>query len=435
MSFSRVFLVAIVAGSSWLACTDTHEHGADAAQVSAADTVYSCPMHPDYTSDEPGTCPVCSMKLVPVGKGKGATRPEDPSLVHISPERQQQIGVKLAEVVREPARVEVRAVGKVAFDETKITHLHSKVNGWIEDVFVDFVGAPVRKGQPLFTIYSPDLVASQQEYLLALRAKRELGSSSFPRVGEGAESLLEHSRRRLALWDMSTAQIRALERSGEVARTITVSSPASGVVTARAAYHHGRYVTPDLELYTIVGLDSVWVVADVYEYELPHVSVGQPVEVVLPYEPERAPLHGVITFVQPFLDPTTRTVGVRMELPNPGGALRPGSFVNVKLQRELGEALTVPRAAVLETGELQYVFVDRGEGRLEPRKVRAGTEIGGERRVVLEGLREGERVVTAAAFVVDSESRLQGAFDAMVRGPGAAAPAPLTEGGHDPHRH
>jgi Cu(I)/Ag(I) efflux system membrane fusion protein len=397
-------------------------HGSHAG----AERTYTCPMHPGYQSDRPGNCPICAMKLVPFEAGPvteaGASSRSDFPSVHISTERQQQIGIRFASVARQPAAIEVRAVGKVAFDESQITHIHSKVNGWIEEVFVDFVGAPVQEGQPLFTIYSPDLVASQEEYLLALRAQRELGESEFDRIADGSRALVESARRRLLRWDMSAAQIRALEKRGEVSRTVTVSSPSSGVVTERAAYHHGRYVTPELDLYTIVKLDRVWVVASVYEYELPNVAVGQEVEATLPYDPARPPLTGRVSFIQPFLDPATRTVQVRFEFENPDLALKPESFVNVRLRKELGPVLVVPREAVMETGDSQYVFVDRGDGRLEPRAIRAGSEVAGG-RMVLEGLEAGERVVTAANFVVDSESRLKGAFDAM-RSPAARGDAP-----------
>ncbi|MGH7318609.1 MAG: efflux RND transporter periplasmic adaptor subunit, partial [Candidatus Rokuibacteriota bacterium] len=231
-----------------------------------------------------------------------------------------------------------------------------------------------------------------------------------------------NARRRLELWDITPAQIEALERRGEVSRTVTVFSPVSGVVTERAAYHHGRTVTPELDLYTIVDLSRVWVLAEVYEYELPHVSVGQAAEATLPYDPERKPLRGKVTFVSPFLDPKTRTVQVRMEFPNPGLALKPETFVNVALRRDLGPRLIVPTDAVMDTGKTQYVFVDKGEGYLEPRVVKAGPEVAAG-RVIAEGLKEGERVVTAANFILDSESRLKGAFDAMTRPSSAEAPA------------
>ncbi len=439
--------LVVSGGGIWI-----YLHSSSSGDVDAAKQTYYCPMHPSYKSDKPGNCPICSMKLVPLGPASSTTgappesAAEEPkatqsptgmssssgegSSIRITPERQQEIGIRFATVTQKPTTEEIRAVGKVAHDETRIAHVHTKVSGWIEEVFVNFVGATVRKGQPLFTIYSPDLVASQEEYLLALRAEKELGQSSFSRVADGSHSLVEHSRRRLEFWDLTPGQIETLEKRGEVSRTVTVFSPVQGVVTERAVYHHGRTVTPEIDLYTIVDLSSVWILAQVYEYELPHVHVGQAAEAVLPYDPERKPLKGKVTFVQPFLDPATRTVQVRMEFPNPDLALKPETFVNVLLRQELGPRLVVPRDAVMDTGVHQYVFVDKGDGYLEPREVRAGPEVA-EGRIIAEGLREGERVATAANFILDSESRLKGAFDAMTRpspgeGPSAGSGARLT---------
>jgi RND family efflux transporter MFP subunit len=333
--------------------------------------------------------------------------------IRITPERQQQIGVRFTEAALVPAEVELRAVGKVAFDETQIAHVHTKVSGWIEDVFVDFVGAPVKKGQALFTIYSPELVSSQEEYLLALRAKDELAGSSFARVSEGSRALLASARRRLELWDLTPAQIEALEKEGKVSRTVTVASHVSGAVTERAAYHHGRTVTPEMDLYTIVDLSKVWVQAAVYESEGPFVKVGQAAEITLPYA-EQKTLRGRVAFISPFVDPATRTIQVRAEFANPDLALKPDAFVNVVLRRDLGRRLIVPKDAVLDSGTSRYVFVDKGDGYLEPRPVKAGPEVAAG-RVIAEGLEAGERVVTAANFILDSESRLKGAIDAMGR--------------------
>jgi RND family efflux transporter MFP subunit len=349
-----------------------------------------------------------------------------PPAVLITPERQQQIGVKFAVATRVPVRLDIRAAGRVAADERRVAHVHTKVSGWIEEVFVNFVGQPVRRGQPLFTLYSPDLVASQEEYLLALRAQRELAGSSVGQAAEGSRAMVRAARRRLELWDMTPAQIDALEKTGKVSRTVTVFSAVRGVVTERAAYHHGATVTPEMDLYTIVDLSSVWVLAEVYEYEMGAVRVGQTAEIELPYEAARKTLTGRVTFIAPFLDPKTRTAQVRMEFANAGLALKPEAFVNVVLRRDLGARLVVPREAVMDTGERQYVFVDKGEGYLGPRLVKAGPEVE-QGRVIEEGLSEGERVVTAANFILDSESRLRGALEAMGRpaaGPATAAAAP-----------
>lgn len=428
-----VFILALAAllGGLWLVrrAAGDHPHAAEPARQ-----IYYCPMHPSYRSDQPGNCPICSMQLVPLTASapdpakpgaETAAAPAGPPTIRISPERQQQIGVKFATAERRPATVETRAVGKVVYDETRIAHVHTKVGGWIEEVFVNFVGAPVREGQPLFTIYSPDLVASQQEYLLALRGQEELGQSSFERVAAGSRSLVDAARQRLRLWDLTADQIDALAERGEVARTVTIASPVNGIVTERAAYHHGRTVTPEMDLYTIVDLSRVWVQAQVYEYELRDVRVGQAAEVVLPYDPEHEPLRGEVTFVSPFVDATTRTGQVRLEFPNPDLGLKPETFVNVLLRRDLGERLIVPQEAVMDTGAHQYVFVDKGEGHLEPREIKAGAEVAAG-RVVVQGLEEGERVVTAANFIIDSESRLKGAFDALT--PAGPSEAPV-EGG------
>ncbi len=443
-------LVLLAAGGIW---TYRRMGGPAGHEGEHGSATYYCPMHPTYRSDKPGSCPVCSMKLVPhESAATAASAPPEPGMpgtaealpasaappgpgpaatsaqrIRITPERQQQIGVKFAEAAYEPAQVETRAVGRVAYDETQIAHVHTKVSGWIEDVFVDFVGASVEKGQPLFTIYSPELVSSQEEYLLALRAKGELAGSSFARVSEGSRALLDSARRRLELWDMTPAQIEALEAKGQVSRTVTVVSPVSGVVTERAAYHHGRTVTPDLDLYTIVDLSRVWVQASVYEYEVPFVKVGQAAEIALPYDTERKGLRGRVTFIAPFVDPKTRTIQVRMEFPNPDLALRPEAFVNVSLTRDLGRRLVVPKDAVLDTGAMQYVFLDKGDGYLEPREVKAGPEVAAG-RVIAKGLAHGDRVVTAANFILDSESRLKGALDAMGRPVPAEAAAESASG-------
>jgi RND family efflux transporter MFP subunit len=394
-------------------------------------------MHPTYRSEKPGNCPICSMRLVPLSSGEGSSQrnpsfPEPPgsatqspaapaqetsrgpSAIQISPERQQEIGLRFAEATRGPATVTIRAVGRVAPDERRLAHVHSKVAGWIEDVFVDFVGASVRKGQPLFTIYSPDLVAGQEEYLLALKAERELGESAQPGVAQGAKATAIAARQRLAFWDLTQGQIDELERSGQVARTVTVQSPVSGVVTERSAYHHGRTVTPEMDLYTIVDLGRVWILADVYENEIGLVALGQTARVVQPSEPGDTALTGTVAFIAPTVDPKARTIEVRTEFENRAGRLRPEAFVDVIFEHALGEQIVVPATAVMETGTSQYVFVDGGEGYLEPRGVQAGPEAE-QGRVINAGLKAGERVVTSANFVVDSESRLKGALDAMGR--------------------
>jgi Cu(I)/Ag(I) efflux system membrane fusion protein len=409
------------------------EGGTANSEQTVKDTYY-CPMHPSYKSDKPDNCPVCSMKLVKMesapgtdgkpGHQHGMGSMESTSTpsngtgspagnnIFISPRRQQMIGVQTAPVNVVPLTKEIRAVGKVAYDETKVTHIHTKVTGYVEEVFVDFMGKIVKRGDPLFTIYSPDLVSTQEEYLLALRSRNTLKNSSFDWVSSGSQNLVDAARQRLRLWDIRDEEIERLEREGKPRRTLTIYSPVNGVVTHRAAFHHGRFVSPEMDLYTLVDLSTVWILGDIYEYELPYVRAGQPVEIEFPYATETKPLRGRLTYLYPYLDPKTRTAQVRMEFPNPGFRLKPDMFVNLKLKVSLGPSLAVPEDAVLDTGTEQYVFVDKGEGYLEPRPVKVGGEAMGH-VAIQSGLSAGERVVTAANFILDSESRLKGAFANM----------------------
>ena len=334
------------------------------------------------------------------------------SQIFIAPERQQLIGVKSATTETKSLVKEIRTVGRVAYDETKITHIHTKVSGYIEDVFVDYVGKAVKAGDPLFTIYSPDLVATQQEYLLALKSNDLLKDSAFPWVSAGSNNLLEAAKQRLLLWDITPAEIETLQQSGQVKRALNIYSHVSGVVMERQAYHHGKYVTPDMDLYMLVDLSNVWVLGEANESDLSFLKIGQMAEIELPYSSNLNRRRGRIVFISPTLDPKTRTVQVRVEFPNPDLALKPEMFVNFKLGVDLGRHLLVPADAVLDTGTLQYVFVERGQGYFEPRTVKVGPKTE-DSYVIESGLKAGEQVVTAANFILDSESRLKGAFANM----------------------
>jgi RND family efflux transporter MFP subunit len=323
---------------------------------------------------------------------------------------------------------DIRIVGKVSYDEAHLTHIHTKVSGYIEDVFADSVGKAVRAGEPLFTIYSPDLVATEQDYLLALRSRDLLKTSTVASAAQGSENLIGAARERLRLWDVTDEEIRRLETEGKFKRAIAVYSPVSGVVMERAAYHHGTFVDPTKELFMIVDLSHVWILGEVYETDLPFVKTGQSAEVELPYSAGARKIRGRVSFIYPFLDPKTRTVQVRMEFPNPGLALKPEMFTNIVMSAALGRQVLIPQDALMDTGTEQYVFIDKGDGYVQPRKVKAGGEAG-EKVGILEGLKSGERVVTGANFIVDSESHLKGAFAGM----GAPSQPPSGTGGGATH--
>ncbi len=365
------------------------------------------PMHPQYTSAKPGKAPDCGMDLVPMYAGEAPAMA--PGAVNIPPDKQRLMGVRTAQVTRDALSRDVHTSGQVAADETRIAHVHVKVTGYIDKVYVDSIAQPVKKGQPLFTLYSPDLVATQEEYLIAKRGAKTLGTSQFTDVSQGAESLLRSARERLKLWDMSDAQIKKLDETGEVSRTVTFYSPVSGFVMDRKAFPQAA-ATPDMELYTVSDLSRIWVNADVYEYELPFVRVGQRADVQLSYFPGKT-WTGRVAFIYPTVDPATHTAKVRIEFPNPGLQLKPGMFTDVILKIDYGRQIAVPQEAVLDSGHGQTVFVVE-DGNFVPRKVTIGAKVD-DKVVVLSGLKPGETIVTSGNFLVDSESRLKSATEAM----------------------
>jgi Cu(I)/Ag(I) efflux system membrane fusion protein len=332
------------------------------------------------------------------------------NVIALSPERLQTIGVKFELAKYRPMERSIRTVGQVEVDERRLAHVNIKLEGWIDQLFVNSTGEHVRKGKILFTLYSPDLVATQTEYLLAFKSQQTLGQSTFPEVAERAKALLDVTRRRLKLWDITADHIEDLERTGEVQRTLPIHAPLTGTVIKKVALA-GMYVKPGDELYTIADLSQIWITADVYEYELPFVKVGQKATVSLSYDPGTV-LQGRSAFIYPMLDPQTRTAKVRFELANPGERLKPGMYANVELKSALGTRLFVPTEAILDSGERQVMFIHLGEGRLEWRTVKVGVRAG-EWVEVLEGLQEGEHIVTSANFLIDSESQLKSAVGGM----------------------
>ncbi len=416
---------------------------------------WTCSMHPRVKADKPGKCPDCGMDLVPVyeesasSKNAGGERrilywqdpmnpqhkydkpgkaPDGMDLVpvyaeqsgigekppegafRIAPEKQQLIGIQYGEVTLQPLAKSIRAVARLAYDETRIVRVHPKTEGWIDRVYVDFTGQLVRKNQPLLSIYSPELVATQDEYLLALRARDKLGDSSFKEVADGAGSLLEAARRRLELWDMTDQQIREVERTKKPLKAVTLYSPADGFVLARSAYEKQR-ITPETELYSIADLSTVWAVADFYEYEIHDVRLGQRIALTIPTFPGRS-FVGRVNYIYPQLDNTTRTLRVRAEFPNPDFMLKPDMYADAELRIDYGRRLAVPQEAVLDSGTDQRIFVARDDGYFEPRRVVLGDRVD-DKVIVLSGLKAGEKVVTSGNFLIDSESALKAATSGM----------------------
>ena len=349
---------------------------------------------------------------------EGKVQEVAPGTVQITPKRQQLIGVKFGTVEMRPLEKVIRTVGRVDYDEKRIVTVAPKIGGWIEDLYVDFTGRFVKQGDPLLTLYSPELVSTQEEYLIALRAKKSLTKSPFPEVAGSGESLAESAKRRLKLWDISDDQIKTLEETGQSKKTLTLYSPFSGFVLEKTAYK-GMNVMPGIALYKLADLSVVWLYADIYEYELPFIRLGQQASIQLSYIPGET-FTGKAIYIYPSLNPETRTAKVRFEIPNSHERLKPEMYANVEIKVHLGQKLAVPEGAIIDTGLRQMAIVDKGSGYFEPREVKVGAKVENYYEVI-KGLKAGERVVTSANFLIDSESKLKEAMGGM---------AGMEHGGH-----
>jgi Cu(I)/Ag(I) efflux system membrane fusion protein/cobalt-zinc-cadmium efflux system membrane fusion protein len=413
------------------------------AQTSGAKQQYTCGMHPEIISDEPGYCPICEMKLTPIrretvtapsGERKVAywVAPMDPayirsepgkspmgmelvpvyedevasSIIKIDPVTSQNMGLKMAVAESRPLAKEFTTVAHIDYDEERLHGVNSKVAGWIEKLYVDFEGKSVKKNDPLLEIYSPELVTAQQEYLSALRNYENLKDASLESARKGAGDLLEAARERLLLWDITQDQIDNLKRTGSVRKTLTLYSPAGGVVTSLTVVEGDR-VASGMKLFQIADLTGVWALAHIYEYELPFISLGGEVELSLAYLPGRT-FTGRISFIYPYLDSKTRDVQIRIAIPNKDLLLKPNMYADARISSTLdGVRLMVPNQAVIRSGLRNLVFISLGEGKFMPREVKLGVLGQNDMIEIVSGLNEGDMVVTSSQFMLDSESRLR----------------------------
>ncbi|NOY12615.1 MAG: efflux RND transporter periplasmic adaptor subunit [Deltaproteobacteria bacterium] len=427
-------------------------------------------MHPMVVVDEPGNCPICGMDLVPLKATTGASggaasgerkvkywqAPMDPTYIRNEPGKSpmgmdlvpvyedeatggaiikidantiQNMGVRTARVLRGNLSRTIRTIGLVAYNEPEQYVVNTKIAGWIEKLYVAELGQKVKKGQKLLEIYSPELVTAQQELLLARDNYRSLQKSSFPQIVANAKRLLEASRKRLELWDVSKKQISRLEKTSEVRKTVTLYAPYSGIVTKKLT-RQGAYAKPGVALLNLADLSKVWVLADIYEYQLPWVKVGQQAVVELPYVHDRK-FSARISYLYPYVEAKTRTVKARIEFDNADSELRPDMYVNVYLHGEtVTGALLIPQEAVLYSGEHTRVFIALDGGRFEPREVKVGLQGEDGLIEIKQGLLEGELVVTSAQFLLDSESKLREAIQKMLK-PKAAVSATSAAGDED----
>jgi RND family efflux transporter MFP subunit len=364
-----------------------------------------------------------SSSLAPTESAQSSLSP-----LQISPQRLQSIGVQTGEVERRQVNDHLLTTGNVAVDETRLAYVQARFSGYIQKVFVNATYQYVRAGEPLFTIYSPDLVATERELLVARQNQQQLARSADPNVIQDAASLVAAAAERLRQWNVPQREIERLEASGKVQQNLEIDSPVSGYVTEREALPN-KYVQPDTRLYTVTDLSTIWVFAQVFQNDLGRLKSGDAATLAVDAYPGRT-FSGHVDFIYPDIDMTTRTTRARLTFHNPGLKLVPGMFVNVSLEVPMGEHIVIPATGVLQTGNRQIVFVDQGEGRLEPREVQLGARVG-DQFIVLKGLEAGAKIVTSANFLIDSESQLQAALGTFTPPPSSAG---ATQGANRPDR-
>lgn len=394
-----------------------HEHSGSVVETQTKKVIYRCPMHPQYTSDQPGQCPICGMDLVKVEEEPSAPHsapsgehehsatetPQGMGMISLSEEKIRLIGVKTVPAKLDRIEKTIRASATISYDERKVSKIQSKVQGWVEKLYVNYTGQYVKRGAPLLEVYSPDLVSAQEEYLLAFKNYKLLENADEA-IRQGAVDMLEASRRRLKYWDISEWQIKKLESEGKPFKTLTLHSPATGYVIQKSV-ERGMEIAAGMDLYTVVDLSRIWAIANVQQVDMRFVKKGVEASFISDVYPHKK-FVGKITYIDPYLDADTRTVRVRLEISNSQLQLKPQMSGEVIISVYFETSVIVPVSAVMDTGDRQIVFVETSPGHFMPREVQLGVRTS-EYAQVLSGLQEGELVVVNGNFLLDSESRLK----------------------------
>src|SRR5512133_176672 len=410
-----VIILAAAAGGGWYAWQHTgHDHAAE-GKAAQGKQLYTCSMHPFIIKDKPGTCPICGMELIKkidnAAADGAAQTPEQKQqaemLGHVSMSANQRIMANVATVAAKQGTLnkEINAVGIVQYDQSRQAKVTAWIAGRIDKLNVNTVGAYVSKDKPVAEVYSPDLLATQQEYLLAVKSREQLKNSPIPSISQNGEGLVSSARQRLMLFGVKENQIAELEKAGKPNIRLPIYTPLSGIVIEKMV-QQGQYVNTGDALFNIADLSTVWVEIDVFENEVPYVRVGQQVEIRSAIEHGEA-FKGRISFVYPFHDPKTHTVKARVEMPNPGHRLKPDMFVNAIIRVPLVKGIVVPVTAVIDTGKRQVVWVEMTSGMFEPRDVQVGERID-DKVQILSGLKAGDKVAVSGSYLIDSESQLKG---------------------------
>ncbi len=470
MTAKKLFVLPLIALALALAFVGCGKSGSSAA---GGKQRYHCPMHPTYIADKPGDCPICGMKLVPIKEDKAAAKPaaspgdekiaqvkpgqfycpmgaehvqdkpgkcpkcgmdlvekkEAPAgheghamgaeaapsvpgriAISLSPDKRQMIGLTLSKVEKRNLTRTVRTAARVEHDETRYAKIAPRFAGWVRKLQVNFTGAPVEKDQPLFTVYSPELYSTENEYLVAWRAVKQLKDDAPANQKESANALLESARLRLALFEIGDREIKELEERGKASAELLFRAPFSGHVIVKNAIEGKAFMAGE-SLYEIADLSHLWLRAYVFEFEMPLISVGQDAVLNFPYLNNRS-FPAKVTFIYPHIEPQTRRGEIRLELDNAKHEIRPDMWANVEIELAAGEKLTVPASSVIDTGPRYVAFVEGKEQHLEPREVKVGMKTD-DYYEVISGLNDGEQVVTRALFLVDSESQLKAAISGM----------------------